>query len=260
MSNPDMNGNDLSQEEKVELEKLRASYRQAGGGANAQEPSELLDASIRKLARDEIRREAGAKRGTTPGLAGWAGVIGLAASVGFAVVLVPRLLVSEEPAALLHSESNMADGNLEIRLRQEKSAAADITKEEATAQRARQSSVNQARMATSAPPAQSPHPEQDQSLNQHLGLAEAALAPAPADLEEEVMQSLNAAAANGELDMDSLRAELAQAPEPEWRATLVALRDSNRRPQAEELLPDYRSRFDLPDTLTLDQLVVASQE
>ena len=256
MSSPGNHSNHetgLDETEKRELDALRTSYRDQ----STEEPSELLDARIRKLARDELDvGNAGnsgkpVKKGRQD-FATWTGLVTLAATIGFAVVLIPTLLV-EEPAAPARSA-----GKLELRVQEEPSPALspgelqesrDAAEDAASlAQRERKASESQARMLAATPP------------SQDFVAAEEALAPAAKTVEEDVMQSLNAATANGELDMDSLRAELAGAPEPEWRATLVALRDSNRRPQAEELLPDYRSRFDLPETVTLDQLVLASQE
>lgn len=260
MSNPKDHENYENREtgldgnEQRELEALRASYRDA----LTEEPSELLDARIRKLAHDELDAGGNDKpvRKGRQDFATWTGLVTLAATIGFAVVLVPTLLV-EEPAAPARSA-----GKLELRVQETPSpaelqesrdaaqnAALGAAQDAASlAQRERQASESQARMLAATPP------------SQDFIAAEEALAPTAKAVEEAVMQSLNAATANGELDMESLRAELALAPEPEWRATLVALRDSNRRPQAEELLPDYRSKFDLPETLTLDQLVVASQE
>lgn len=195
---------------------LREDYRAHGRAHEHDAPSADTDARILAEAHRAIRPR------THP--AAWAGLVALAASIGLAVVMVPALLL--EPPAREMASAPAAD-----------KAPLELQRVEVTGAR------------ISAADAENAQREQRQRAEQLLDMA------AMKSLETERARAIAQAVENSGPDLAALRAELAGAPEPQWRATLVALRDSDRRELAEQLMPTYKETFDLDDSLTLDMLV-----
>ena len=84
---------------------------------------------------------------------------------------------------------------------------------------------------------------------------------APIDVSSaESAQLLAETTTDAAADFETLRAELDMAPERQWRETLIELRDHRQRALAEKLMPEYRKKFDLPESLTLDQLVADASQ
>lgn len=206
---------------------LRDDYRRLGGDS----PSADIDARI--LA--EARRAVNPRRRN---VAAWTGLVALAASIGLAVVLVPTLLLetpSRETATM--NDAAPATDSPEVALERVQVTGSRVSRtdvEEAAEREARRGEKVK---------------------------AEALLAqPAMETMEADRARAIAGAMDEAGPDLAALRAELEGAPELQWRATLVALRDSGRRAIAEQLMPTYRQEFDLDESLTLDMLVAEVQQ
>lgn len=216
----------MNEHDEQEFDELRRDY----GKLPTDAPSEISDARIRAEARRAIRPR---------NRAAWTGVLALAASVGFAAVLLPQLLTETgrpgaeaDQAMPAISESTVAAGQAETEATAARARGHDAREPAADAEVAQRQSRRASKLQVESQPATGAAQEQ----------AFAAMAPAASDADRP--------------GLEQLRQQLESAPEPEWRATLVELRDSDRRALAEELMPDYRRKFEIDESATLDTLVV----
>lgn len=212
-----------------ELKHLRNSYRDLPEA----EPGELVDARIRAEARRAVQ-----KHGMRP--ATWIPIVSIAAAMGFAVILVPNLLL-ESP----HREMSPAT----VTLAPPADPAADSVARERAQEEAAQLDrveVTGARMADT----QRAATQAARARQESVASAEAMLA-----LPEQRAVLLAEAVHDASVSAEELRAELDTAPEQQWRVALVTLRDNQRRELAERLMPEYRRKFDFDESLTLDMLV-----
>lgn len=165
----------------------------------------------------------------------WAGLVGLAAAIGFSLVLLPQLLVD--------TPREMSDEVAQAPARSAPQAErVDIT------------SAGVAKTDTAAATAQ-----RERVANERAAAEKLLAADAMESVAEDRAAAIAQAVEESGPDLAALRAELEGAPEPQWRATLVALRDSGSRALAEQLMPTYRAEFDLDESLTLDMLVAEVQ-
>lgn len=245
-------------EDEREFNQLRQNYRSLPQA----EPGELTDARIRAAARQAVNRRS---------TVAWTGAIALAASIAFGVVVIPSLLVKQPEQALrapaevtLYTQHAPVSGTTQSDtgisaeavvqppepaaapvLALEKSERYSVHEEEApaTAQAVRKSLEREA----AARNVEELHAQRsrDTITPPDIGSTESA-------------QILAEMTSNAAPDFDTLRAELDMAPEREWRTVLIELRDHQQRLLAEKLMPEYRRKFDLPESLTLDQLVASA--
>jgi hypothetical protein len=215
-----------------EMKELRDAY----GKLPADEPGELTDARIRAEARRAVQ-----KHGMRP--ATWIPIVSIAAAMGFAVILVPNLLLESphrdmSPATVtLAPPADPAADSVARKRAQEEAAELDRVE------------VTGARMADMQAERSAPSPAA-RARQESVASAEAMLA-----LPEQRAVLLAEAVHDASVSAEELRAELDTAPEQQWRVALVTLRDNQRRELAERLMPDYRRKFDFDESLTLDMLV-----
>lgn len=231
-----------------EFEQLRKYYLSLPRA----EPGELVDARIRAAAREAVNRRS---------IAAWTAAFALAASIGFGVILIPSLLLKQEKAYVpppaevtlytqrMPSEEKLPEPAAPVVDLQKpmpvmaESVTVDMAEQPAASLAARQSLERES----------AAREEKSRMLAQAERRREAI---APIDISStESAQLLGETTTDAAADFETLRAELDMAPERQWRATLIELRDHQQRALAEKLMPEYRKKFDLPDSLTLDQLV-----
>lgn len=227
-----------------ELASLRAQY----SSLSRQAPDDATDASIRASADREVRHHY---------RPAWAAAAGLAACIALAVILVPTLLI-EAP------RETPQTSNADLVLVAERHA-----EEAEVREKQRESMAMRAAPATPPPTPQTAiEGKGEMSLAHEEWLAHEEVAPAKPEIDTMLADnakvlsqrapSRTRAAVPAAIDV--LRAKLANADEATWRKQLLALRAQGNEEVAEELLVDYRVRFNQSDTFTLADLEQMNNE
>lgn len=255
-----------------DLDRLRPGYSRLPQHG----PDDAVDAAIRAAAQRAMPRRR---------LRTWSAAFATAACIGLAVVLIPAVLIetpapgnrdtggelllrvqrpaAEPPApaekaemaapdpevgALAYSPPPMAPA--------ENGAGPSITlREEITRDAAAELSIGQDEQVVAADEL----PTSAKSvLPESTVMAQAAVPRADMPLESVTVTGSRLTAAMAETDitaeMAAERAALAGADENAWRERLLALRADGREDLALALLADFQTRFERPETLTLDDL------
>lgn len=236
----------MSEHDDKQLNDELASLRKQYSSLPRETPDEALDASIRAAADREVRHHY---------RPAWAAAAGLAACVALAVILVPALLVEAPYDAAQKSTTDLV-------------LVAERQADEAEVRQKRRETMAMREAPAAAPPMPQAAVEGkgEVSLAHEEWLAREEVAPAQPAGESHALLADNAkslsqrapararAAAPVTTDIEMLRAELAEANEAAWRKQLLALREQGKEELAQQLLEDYRVRFERADTFTLDDL------
>lgn len=232
-----MSGHDDKQLNE-EIASLRAQYSSLSHEA----PDESVDAGIRAAAGREVRRHYTTR---------WAAATGIAACIALAVILVPTLLIETSRQSVQTSNADL------VLIAERRADEAEVR------QKQRESMAMRVAPAAAPPmPQAAVEGKGEVSLAHEEWLAREEVAPAQPAAESQgtladttkAMSPRAHAQTIAPATIDVVRAELANADEAAWRKKLLALREQGNGGVAEQLLADYRGRFDKPETFTLDDL------